>query len=135
MPSFLWKSMPPFGGRGMTEECFLCSFIFNQCPSLLTLRHADLLALWLLMLCRGGKKRKVELFCGSAFCSVPPLPHFHVVFFFPFFFNFFLEPDCQEKEEKKGSKGEKNQQRGSIRSSGVYEASFKAFFFWGGKSI
>lgn len=53
-----------------------------------------------------------------------------IVFFSPlflqrrfFFFFFYLELGCQEKEKK----GVKNQQRGSIRSSSVYEVFFKAF--------
>lgn len=72
------------------------------------------------------QKRKVELFCGSAFCSAvffiffPPLFLSH-----RFFFLFFFTLNWAAK--KKGKKGVKNQQKGSIRSSSVYEVFFQAF--------
>lgn len=72
------------------------------------------------------KKSGVVLWISFLQCRiffVSPPSFFHADFFF-FFFFYYLELGCQEKE-KKGSG--KNQQRGSIRSSSVYEVFFKAF--------
>lgn len=107
MPSFLWKSMLLLEGGEWQRGVLLMSFHFST--SVLLFRGFAMqislpFGYWCFV-------KKEELFCGSAFCSA-------FLFFlsrsFSFFFSY-LEPSCQEKEEKK------NQQRGSIRSNSVYE--------------
>lgn len=129
---FLMEINAPFRREGNDRGVLLMFFHFQPvsfpleappCRSPCPLA-TDVVSRWV------EKKGKAELFCGSAFCSAPPLPHFHVDFSL-FFSIFALNPAAKKKRRKKGVKEKKKINRETQSDPVVsMRLPLKHFFFF-----